>query len=64
MEFFLHSGKTVVISINSNANHTNAQFPVAMKTTTNTAAFDKLSLTAVISCCCSVLYFLATNLLA
>lgn len=35
-----------------------------MKTKNETTAFDKLTFTAVITCCCSMLYFLATNLLA
>ena len=35
-----------------------------MKTSADSKALEKLSLTAVISCCCSVFYFLATNLLA
>lgn len=60
----MHLEKTVVISINNNANHSKHPFLVAMKTTTITTALDKLNLTAAISCCCSVLYFLATNLLA
>ncbi len=36
----------------------------AMKSTNETTALDKLTLTAVISCFCSVCYFLATSLLA
>jgi len=35
-----------------------------MKTKTETTALDKLTLTAVVSCLCSVCYFLATSLLA
>ena len=35
-----------------------------MKTKTETNALEKLSMTAAISCACSVLYFLATTLLA
>lgn len=35
-----------------------------MKTTADIKAFDKLTLTAVISCACSMFYFLATSLLA
>ena len=35
-----------------------------MKTTADTKAVDRLSLTAFISCACSVFYFVATNLLA
>lgn len=35
-----------------------------MKTKTEPNALEKLSMTAAISCACSVLYFLATTLLA
>ncbi len=35
-----------------------------MKTKTETNALDHLSFTAVISCLCSVLYFVVANLLA
>lgn len=39
-------------------------FSTDMKTKNETTAFDKLTLTAVTSYCCAMLYFLATNLLA
>jgi hypothetical protein len=35
-----------------------------MKTNADNLSLDKLTLTAVISCCASTLYFLAVNLLA
>jgi hypothetical protein len=35
-----------------------------MKTSNEIKPLEKLTLTAVISCCCSTLYFLAVNLLA
>jgi hypothetical protein len=35
-----------------------------MNATTNSTALEKLSFTAVVSCACSVLYFVVSNLLA
>ena len=43
---------------------TNFHFFLTMKSKTENTALESLSLTAVISCVCSVLYFVVANLLA
>jgi hypothetical protein len=54
----------VVISIIKTQPDQQQTFAKTMNATTNSPALEKLSLTAIISCACSVLYFVVSNLLA
>ena len=47
----------------NNATHTSSLFHT-MKTSADIKGLEKLNLTAVVSCACSVLYFVVSNLLA
>ena len=56
--------RAVVIFTNKTPIRPTTKFSKTMKTATHSPSLEKLSLTALISCACSVAYFVVTNLLA